>query len=141
MSVWRGTKDTLVEVARIFMSRVGANITVFKFIGDLERDGTLSRDAWLDGINTPLPPSMPVRSQLIRTQIYAETALAFDQTDLGLLAIDRLDQLGFMDVTWLDGCPLLEKIVADRQFTQLRQSIGARARSVLAAFHSVTAHS
>jgi eukaryotic-like serine/threonine-protein kinase len=141
LSVWRGSKDTLLQVARSFMSRVGANVTVFKFVGDLERDGELNRDVWLSSLNAPQHEATPRRSLLIRTQIFAEIALAFDHADLGLVAIERLDSLGFMDVTWLDRCPLIERIIDQRRFAQLRQTVGARAARVLSAFHSVTTHS
>jgi eukaryotic-like serine/threonine-protein kinase len=140
MSVWRGNKATLIQLARTFNSRVGANINVFKFVDSLEREGTLDRDAWLAGLRLPQPEGTPVRSLLIRTQIFAEIALAFDEPELAFEALEHLNDHGFMDVTWLDHCPLLERVVAQRRFAQLRQEIGARAIRVLAAFTAVTAH-
>jgi serine/threonine-protein kinase len=138
LSIWRGNKETLVQMARTFMSRVGSAVTVFKFVGDLERDGVLNPDAWMSGIDLPEDATLPVRAKLIRLQIFTEIALAFDRPDLAYIALDRLNERGFMDVTWLDRCPLFEKIVSERRFAQLRQAIGQRATAVLAAFRQVS---
>jgi hypothetical protein len=106
----------------------------------LERGGTLDREAWQRALTVPDAPGHPLRQVLIRTQVFCEIALAFDQDDLALSAIERLEEIGFMDVTWMDMCPLMVKIASQRRFTQLRHTIGERATRVLAAFRSVTTH-
>jgi hypothetical protein len=73
-------------------------------------------------------------------QIFTELALAFDEYDLAFHALDQLDGLGFMDITWLDSCPLVERVADQPRFAQLRQRVGDRAARVLAAFDSVTSH-
>jgi hypothetical protein len=138
LSIWRGQKETLSQMARMFMSRVGSTVAAFKFVGDLEREGTLSREAWLSGLDMPHEATLPRRAALIRLQVFTEIALAFDHTDLAFIALDRLNDRGFMDVTWLDNCPLFEKIVDQRRFAQTRQAIGERAGRVLAAFRQST---
>ncbi|HEY5944381.1 MAG TPA: protein kinase, partial [Kofleriaceae bacterium] len=101
LSVWRGSKEVLLQVARSFMSRVSANVTIFKFVGELEKNGSLDRDAWRTALEAVQDPGNPIRGLLIRAQIFTEIALAFDEPDLVFVGLDKLDQLGFMDVTWL----------------------------------------
>jgi hypothetical protein len=85
----------------------------------------------------PITPGMPIRQLLIRTQVFCEIALAFEEFDLALDGLARLDAIGFMDVTWLDHCPLMAKIAERRPYTLLRRNVGDRAARVLSAFHSV----
>jgi hypothetical protein len=138
MSMWRGTRETLVELSRTFMTRISPNtVTIFNFVSQLERGGTLDREAWQRAISMPITPGMPIRQLHIRTQVFCEIALAFEELDLALEGLERLDSIGFMDVTWLDHCPLMARVAERRPYTLLRKSVGDRAAHVLAAFHSV----
>ena len=138
MSMWRGTRETLVELSRTFMTRISPNtVTIFNFVSQLERGGSLDRDAWRRTISMPITPGMPIRQLHIRTQVFCEIALAFEELDLALEGLERLDSIGFMDVTWLDHCPLMARVAERRPYTLLRKSVGDRAARVLAAFHSV----
>jgi serine/threonine-protein kinase len=140
MAVWRGDKVVLAMVARQFAMRVGQNVPAFRHAGDLEKDGKLNRETWQAAVDAPQDPRAPRRGQLIRMQIFTELALAFDEYDLAFHALDQLDGLGFMDITWLDSCPLVERVADQPRFAQLRQRVGDRAARVLAAFDSVTSH-
>ncbi len=140
-TVWRGKREVLLELGRTFATRVPAGVSpLFKFLAALDRGGNIDREAWLRSLDLPIRPGEPLRQILIRNQVMCELALAFDEVDLALTGIERLDTMGFMDVTWLDLCPLMAKIVERRRFVQLRQLIGDRATRVLAAFESVAAH-
>ncbi|HEU4613176.1 MAG TPA: hypothetical protein VFS15_13895, partial [Kofleriaceae bacterium] len=141
LTTWRGSRDVLVELARSFMNRVSENSSaVFQVLVGLERDGSLDRAALGRAIEAPMLPGHPSRQVLIRGQILCEVALAFDHTDLALTALEQLSQAGFMDITWLDNCPLMASIVNRSAFIRLRTEIGDRAGRVLAAFRAVTAH-
>jgi hypothetical protein len=43
-----------------------------------------------------------------------------------------------MDLTWMDNCPLLEKIVEYPNFAALRRRVADRATRVLAAFRNTS---
>ena len=48
----------------------------------------------------------------------------------------KILELGLLDVTWLDGCPLFAPLVRDLRWRALRDDVAQRAARVLAAFHS-----
>ena len=140
-TIWRGKRDVLLELGRTFATRIPVGVSpLFKFLAALDRGGNIDREGWQRSLDLPVTPGQPLRQILVRNQVMCELALAFDQYDLALAGIERLDEMGFMDVTWLDLCPLMAKIVERRRFVQLRQLIGDRATRVLAAFESVGAH-
>src|SRR5690606_16502972 len=109
------------------------------FVSAFDKHGAIDRDTWQRLLTAPLAPGQPRRSVLMRYQIMCELALAFDAHELAIAAIERLNELGFLDITWLDMCPLMAKIAEQPSFVRLRQVLGDRAARVLAAFRSVTA--
>jgi TolB-like protein/predicted Ser/Thr protein kinase len=141
-TMWRGPIERIREISRVFMTRVNPSaVAAFRFVDQLDRSGELDREAWRRTLNEPFDPRVPRRQLLIRTQVYVEIALAFDQADLAIEAIERLNELGFMDITWLDKCPLMEKIVEHKRFARVRREVSERASRVLAAFRSVATQS
>ena len=140
--MWRGSREDIVQVSRTFASRlIPSSSQVFNFIENLESGGTLDRKAWQRALRAPAAQDMPTRQLLIRTQIFCEVALAFDDLELAMEGLGELDQLGLLDVTWLDSCPLMARVATHRGYVALRSDVGQRAARVLAAFHAVGAPS
>jgi eukaryotic-like serine/threonine-protein kinase len=141
-TMWRGPVEKIREMSRVFLARVNpSSVPAFRFVGQLDRGGELDPEAWRRTLNEVVDADVPQRQLLIRTQIYVEIALAFDQPDLAVEALERLNELGFMDITWLDKCPLMEKIVERKPYLRVRREVGERAARVLHAFRSVATHS
>lgn len=140
LNAWRGRRDVMNEAARETMARIGQNAgSIFKMVVAIESNGNeLNRALWKSQVEMPLPAGIPIRQFLIKLQIMSEIALLLDQHELALDGITRLVDLEFMDVTWLDRCPLIAKIANDPRFPPLRQRVGERAASVLAAFRAVS---
>ncbi len=142
MAVWRGNREALLEVSRTFLKRLNPNATnILVGVGELERDGKLNTEAWKAAITMFNASGMPLRQLLVRTQVFTEIAAAFGERELAMLGLHQLENNGFIDITWLDNCPLLNPLVDDPRFIQIRRTVGDRASRVLAAFRSVTAHS
>jgi hypothetical protein len=105
----------------------------------IESNGNeLDRALWKSQVEMPLPAGIPIRQFLIKLQIMSEIAILLDQVELGLDGITRLVDLEFIDITWLDRCPLIAKIANDPRFPPLRQRVAERAANVLAAFRAVS---
>jgi hypothetical protein len=48
-------------------------------------------------------------------------------------------ELGLFDVTWMDGCPLLENVRKHPEFPELRERVALRARAALMQLHGAEA--
>jgi hypothetical protein len=82
-----------------------------------------------------------VRQFLVRLQIYSEMAVLLNDLERGLQGIERVVELGLLDITWMDACPLLSKVADHPRFTAQRRIVAERARGVLTAFQAVSTHS
>jgi serine/threonine-protein kinase len=140
LNAWRGRRDVLSDAAKATMARIGQNAgSIFKMVVAIESNGNeLDRALWKSQVEMPVPAGIPMRQFLIKLQIMSEIALLLDQVELGLDGITRLVDLEFIDITWLDRCPLIAKIANDPRFPPLRRRVGERASSVLAAFRTVS---
>ena len=77
-------------------------------------------------------PSARRRRALANAAIAELAALTFDMA-AAIDAIDRaVTEPGFVDVMWLDGCPLFAPIRNSARFQALRAQADQQARSVLA---------
>jgi len=83
-----------------------------------------------------IDPQKPLRQYLVRLQIFIEVALALGHLDKALEALSRVVDLGLMDITWLDYCPLHERIADNPLFTPLRRRVAERAVRVSTAFRT-----
>jgi hypothetical protein len=81
-------------------------------------------------------PERPRRMQLMGVQLMTETALVLGQFDLAVRALVRAADLGLLDVTWLDSCPLFAPLIRDLRWRAVREDVAQRAARVLAAFRS-----
>jgi hypothetical protein len=140
LNAWRGRRDVMNDAARATMARIGQHAgSIFKMVVAIESNGNeLDRALWKSQVEMPLPAGIPMRQFLIKLQIMSEIALLLDQVELGLDGITRLVDLEFIDITWLDRCPLIAKIANDPRFPPLRQRVAERAANVLAAFRAVS---
>src|SRR5262245_58429822 len=133
LAAWRGNREVLIENAKPFASRgntiVGA---ILKVVRDLEHDATINHEYWDQLLNQPSSPERPARQGLIRLQILVEIALLLGDRKSALDALDRAVAHGLMDLTWMDGCPLMEPVSHDQRYRQLRRIVADRAAKVLA---------
>src|SRR5690606_32469687 len=107
-TLWRANRDQLLETWRTFTSHIPTGLSpLFSFVSAFDKHGAIDRDTWQRLLTAPLAPGQPRRSVLMRYQIMCELALAFDAHELAIAAIERLNELGFLDITWLDMCPLM----------------------------------
>ncbi|HEY5920522.1 MAG TPA: serine/threonine-protein kinase [Kofleriaceae bacterium] len=142
MMAWRGDPEPLRARVKQFTQRMSSTASsVFKFIADIEKDGSINLETWHAALGKAGSIEEPRRQYLMRIQIFAELALLMGEKERGLEAIARAYEEGFMDVTWMDHCPLLARLCHEPQFGALRRQVADRAARVLAAFHSVSAAS
>ena len=73
------------------------------------------------------------RSRALMLQLKTEFAGWFRDRDVGLGALDRLDGEGFVDLAWLDRCPLLEPFRDDARWDAIREKTVRRAEEVIEA--------
>jgi serine/threonine-protein kinase len=137
--VWRGDSALIRESGRHFLSRMSSNASsIYKFVTQVESAGTIDDAGWRSMMGETVDPQRPLRQYLVRLQIFSELALALDQTDKAIESIGRVVDLGLMDLTWMDHCPLMEKIVEAPEFAALRRRVADRATRVLAAFRNTS---
>ncbi len=79
-----------------------------------------------------------VRGAILWRQVLAEVMLFAGKTDEGLQAIEKAVDLGLLDLSWLDGCPLLRTLAGAERFQKARERVAVRAREVLGVLASAT---
>ncbi len=140
LDMWRGRSEMLTQHAKGFLSRVSPNAgAIFKMVDTLQNQGTIDAALWMKVVTARPTEGVPIRQWLIRNQILCEVALSLKDYARGLEALAHLDEMGFMDRTWLESCPLLAPIANEREYKQVRRSVNDRAEQVLKAFRAVTA--
>jgi eukaryotic-like serine/threonine-protein kinase len=137
LSVWRGDPNVIRQNGRQFLSRMSTNAGVIhRFVTEVETAGDITDSMWTAMMGVAVDPQRPLRQYLVRLQIFTELALSLDQRDKAFEALSRAADLGLMDITWMDHCPLMEKIVEYPHFQPLRRRVAERATRVLAAFRN-----
>jgi serine/threonine-protein kinase len=78
-----------------------------------------------------------VRRRMFLTQVDAEI-LAYLSEDIEpvISRVAKIVDDGFMDIGWMDGCPLLDAIRSDARFPPLRAVVKRRAEEILEAYRS-----
>ncbi len=136
MRVWRGDTTVVGNTSNVSINRVGANANlVFRFVTTIDSDGTIKEDVWRDMMAESVDPRRPIRQYLVRLQLFAELASLVDDRRKALEALTRGVDLGLMDLTWFDRCPLLDKMVEYPEFSKLRRRVAERATRVVSAYH------
>jgi hypothetical protein len=136
---WRGDPTPVRERAKQFTTRMGATAgSIFKFLGELEKAGTINDGLWHQLMRQTGTEDEPRRQYLMRLQVFAELALLLGEPERSLEALEIAYEQGFLDVTWMDHCPLLTRITGEPRFVAVRRNVADRAARVLAAFHSAS---
>jgi serine/threonine-protein kinase len=139
LQCWRGNTAALADTQLSFLSRASINAgTIFKVIGEIHRSGRIDRAVWDKAARAPIPAGVPLRQHVVRMQIFAELALVLGEPDLGFEALARAVDIGLLDLTWMDHCPLLLSIVERDGYSELRRVVSDRAARVLAAFRAAS---
>ena len=140
MDTWQRRTHLLLDNAKGFVSRVSPNAgAIFKIVTLVQETGQLDPATWHTLIRSLQEPGRPQRQYMVRVQIFTEVALSIDDIEKALQGLERLDELGFIDKTWLDRCPLLGSVIEDRRYLAVRKSVAERAAQVLAAFRAINA--
>jgi serine/threonine-protein kinase len=71
-------------------------------------------------------------------KVYAEVLAYVFDVDGAVRAIETAAKAGLFDLSWADGCPLLEPVRQDPRFAALRAQIAERAAQVSAALGEIT---
>jgi hypothetical protein len=66
----------------------------------------------------------------------SEMAILLGHDDLAIRALGRAADMGLIDVTWLDGCPLFSQVTGDLRWQAIHAQIAQRAARMLAAFRA-----
>jgi len=141
MMAWRGDAEPLRQRVKQFTQRMSTNASsIFKFVSDVESTGTIDIETWTRVLGQVGNVDEPRRQYLMRIQIFAELAMLLGDHERCIDAIKRAYDEGFMDVTWVDSCPLLHDVARRREFREVRRKIADRAAAVLAAFNSASSH-
>ena len=104
------------------------------FLGSQLTSGQPDIEAWNQVLATPVEHDRPTRQQILAFQIMAEVAIVIGNEELSLKALRRSADLGLIDITWLDGCPLFTR--TDLRWRTIRDEVARRAERVLLAFRT-----
>ena len=75
-------------------------------------------------------PEFPLRQRLWILQIIAELAALGGDDDRVRGIVARLAELPFVDLLWMDRCPLLARFKPDPAFARSRTTVAARADAI-----------
>ncbi len=96
-------------------------------------DGTISGALTTMAESWGKMSSRAVRRPLFFRQLTAEVLAYMGKDDEALAIIESADEIGLIDLAWLDHCPLLDPLRASPRFVGVRARVADRARGVLAA--------
>jgi TolB-like protein len=136
LASWRQDRPAMVAAATRFAQRIEHTADMLAFFRHTIATGHLDLELWNQLEKRNASPDRPLRMQVMRSQLMAETALALGSHDLALRALARAAELGLIDITWLDGCPLFSPLTVDLRWRVIRDDVAVRAARVLAAFRS-----
>ncbi len=140
LQTWQGNIEWLLKNSKAVTARISANAgAIFKIIALVQDSGSIDDATWHTIITAPPEVDRPQRQYLVRLQIFTEITLALNENEKALQGLERLEQLGFMDKTWLECCPLLFRVADNPRYIAVHRLVAARAAQVLAAFRAITA--
>jgi eukaryotic-like serine/threonine-protein kinase len=97
-------------------------------LGRIER---LTDPALLDNV-LPIDDSRPPRQAAFNAQLRAELFASAGDYPRALQCLKAADGHGFIDIVFIDRCPLLAPLRNDPEFLQVREHVALRARRVVA---------
>lgn len=80
----------------------------------------------------PAPKGGTPRRQLFETQLTAEMALVASRDEEALEAVEAASALGLCDLSWLERCPLLDRLRGSPRFEASRRRVEERAAELRA---------
>jgi TolB-like protein len=136
LASWRNDHPAMVAAAAKIAQRAVHAGEMLAFFQHTVASGQIDLARWNQLDQRVVRPERPIRMQIMGLQLMTETALILHQFDLAVRALAKAVELGLLDVTWLDGCPLFAPVIRDLRWRALRDDVAQRAARVLAAFHS-----
>jgi len=132
LALWRGDRaraGALLGRARgaalpgKMQERVEALLTI-------ARDGTVSPET-LATLEAGLSPVHVPRRAAFHAQMRIEICLGANLVDRAQALVAELEDNAFVDLSWIDGCPILAPLRATREFVNLRRGAAVRAARAL----------
>jgi len=136
LAVWRKDRPAMIAAATRFAPRVENAGHMIAFVKHATETGVLDPVQWDQLIQLFTRRDRPRRMQVMGLQLMAEIAILLGHHDLALRALGQAADMGLIDVTWLDSCPLFAPFANDLRWRAIRDEIARRAARVLAAFHA-----
>jgi eukaryotic-like serine/threonine-protein kinase len=131
-TMWSRNDTAAEKIARTLAVNDTHSVLVRAFVGIVldKKIPTSERERIAE---RKVAPSVTKRMRTFWHQISAEVLsyVGEDAMDDVRAAVD----LGLFDITWMDGCPLLEDLRKRAEFEELRERVAARARPALMQLH------
>jgi serine/threonine-protein kinase len=136
---WRGRRDQLINSTKGFTTRIGGGVErLTELITNAIATGDVDSNEWSSTwLQYEGERDRPVRQQLMGMQLVSEIMFMLGKYDAAFDTLEAAARIGFMDVVWMDACPLLAPVSSQRRFHSIRAIVAARAAKVQAAFHAV----
>ncbi|HEX4422934.1 MAG TPA: protein kinase [Kofleriaceae bacterium] len=133
---WRQDRPAMLAAGQRFAPRIENAGYMLAFVQRTIALGHVDLAQWdqLEALLTRR--DRPSRMLVIGLQLLAEMAIVLGAPDMGLRALGRATDMGLIDITWLDGCPLFAPFTGDPQWRAVRDEVARRAGRMLAAFHA-----
>jgi eukaryotic-like serine/threonine-protein kinase len=133
---WRGDRAAMVSAGARFATRVEHAGQMLAFVERTMTTGRLDLDEWSQLEQQFTRPDRSRRLQVMGLQLMSEMAILLGHDDLAIRALGRAADMGLIDVTWLDGCPLFSQVTGDLRWQAIHAQIAQRAARMLAAFRT-----
>ena len=134
---WRRDLQGVITAGSSFTPRVGDNAPrMVVFVRDTYARGSMDLDEWARLRDGFLAEDKPRRMQIFGLQLLTEMSAVLGEPERSLEALARSIDLGLIDLTWLDACPVFHGLRGDPRWQAMRAEVAARATRVLAAFRA-----
>jgi serine/threonine-protein kinase len=133
---WRNDRPAMVEAVSRFAARVESDAHLLAFFKQSMITGQLDLAQWNQLDQRFTRRDRPQRMQILGLQLMTELAILLGHDDLAIRALAKAADLGLIDITWLDGCPLFAPLTVDLRWCAIRDAVALRADRVLAAFRA-----
>ena len=138
LSCWRGNLAAAEAAATRFAGHSEQAMRLFRLFQQAAATGAMDRVQWTALEQWFAQRDRPHRPNAIGLQLMAEHALLLGHHDLGLRALGKAAEAGLIDITWLRGCPLLQRVAEDLRWQAVHDDVARRAAAMLAAFHAAS---
>jgi serine/threonine-protein kinase len=136
LASWRGDAEATAAAVARFASQSTLAARLLALFQPATATGAIDLVEWNVVERLFTGRDRPKRMQLVGLQLMSELSIMLGHQDLGLRALGKAADAGLLDITWLRGCPLFQRITADLGWRALCDEVARRAAGVLAAFHA-----